>query len=129
MNKFLLFPLIAALFLFVSCSEKTSFNSEVTAPQAELSSTISDGNNENTWQDPMPGFNYRDTLYTKDFRIDAVPEPGNMLTEGTYHGSLLYVPGEEPEIYHYYFPPMCGDFVLVYEDGHIGRYRTNSGCR
>jgi len=69
-------------------------------------------------------FSYSDTLYLSNYRVAGIPGPEEARNAGMYLGKSE---GDEP-VRYYYLPPMCGDFVLIDENGHAGQYRTNSAC-
>ena len=137
-NALLFLLLISIAFIGINCGEESNsplpYNSDLTASSSESSGNLIDvepGNSGFVYKPGFQDFSYADTLFLKDYRIDAEPVLGEMLSEGTYYGTsviLPNVPNGEMVIHHYYFPPMCGDFVLIHEDGGVGRYRTNVGC-
>ena len=74
-------------------------------------------------------FEYGDTLYLVNFKIPAMPAREEMLGEGVYYGTSITLPSGEKVMHHYYFPPMCGDFVLIGEDGQAGgQYSDSEAC-
>ncbi len=142
-NAFLFLLLVSISFIGINCGEESNspllFNSDLTASSSESSGNLIDvetGNSGFVYKPGFQDFSYSDTLFLKDYRIDAVPGPGEdppegiIKGQGTYYGTSVILPNANGEmvIYYYYFPPMCGDFVLIHEDGQVGRYRTNESC-
>ncbi|HUU28775.1 MAG TPA: hypothetical protein VM123_13265 [archaeon] len=128
MKKLSFFPLIAAVFLFISCSDNSPLTPRSSTSSPELTGDIVEVNSADTWVNPMPDFDYSDTIYAKDYRVDAFPE--DLLEYYLYYKTLIY-PDGEPVYALYIFPPsLCGDFVLIQEDGGVARLRRRiPGCQ
>ena len=140
-NVFLFLLLVSISFIGINCGEESNsllpYNSDLTASSSESPVNLVDvepGNSGFVYKPGFQDFSYGDTLFLKDYRVDTVPGPGEDYPEGiirgqgTFHGTSVILPNGETVIHHYYFPPMCGDFVLIHEDGQVGRYRTNESC-
>ena len=101
-----------------------------TSSSNELAGVIDDGTGTNgiVVKSGLENFDYSDTLYLSNYRVAGIPAQEEAQKVGTYYGTSISTQSGEIVMQYYYLPPLCGDFVLITEDGNAACYRTNEKC-